>query len=333
MNLKKTDIKMQERRSPISKSPRDLLENWQIWMAIEVVEQWLEASPSLKQSDILNSFDLLRIQNDSFNLLFQRLIVEIEQSKELNNSLEDIDKLRNYLLKEYYQNNILLELQQTNHNIRKEKIEVLHQLVSTDYQQASPVKLSLFLQDFVTGLVSQRNHLEQEKIKYLKKEISAWQAFFNLCNKLNNSVKNSIEYLCIKECVWNSLLVSFESKLKVDTYTSYSQTLLDLIHSCRSYYDSVNLSAKKLEEIQTSLKQKCTLELISLPIFTELKRVNSGEQKKLIEIWVGHSLNYWGNSPVSWQQIEAELLKNIEPLIIELYKDIHHYFKEHLKAI
>lgn len=302
-----------------------LLENWKIWMTKEVIEQWLtNQEVNLKISDILDTLDLTK--NTDFTVLSIKLKLKIEQSKQSIVSIQQLEGLITDI--EKYLRSIF-EIQNIDNDFRNYSIEAFRQLISIDYQQASPEKLVLFLNQLLKMFHFQKSIFESEIWNHKKKENSAWNSYLVLSSKLGDFMPNTIEYKCLEESIWNALYISFESRLNREKYTIYSQIMLNLIQLCQSYGDSANRSVKMLKQIKSDLEQKCTVDIISLPVFTNLKRIDAYQQRKIIELWVGHSLNYWGNSPVSWQQIEVKLLENIEPIALELFNDFCYCFRKH----
>ena len=304
-----------------------LLDNWKLWMAKEVVEQWQSNQEvQLNLDDTLNNLNVTK--NNYFNVLLEQLKLKIELTKKTIVSLQQLEQERTNL-EEYFFQKIINKTQEAHYSIRDNTLKIFDKLVASDCHHASPQKLILFFKKLSEGLSWLRNKFEKQRINYLKKESSSWQAYFRLSEKLNSSSGNTLEDKGIEESIWNAISLGFESKLNIEKYAIYNQVIVNLIQLCQSYYNSANRSLKLLKKIEVSLKKKSSLDLISLPVFTNLKKIDTKTQRRLIEVWIGHSLNYWGNSPVSWQQIEAKLLENIEPVALALYKDFEHCFIEH----
>ena len=304
-----------------------LLDNWKLWIAKEVVEQWQNKPLEyLKLSSVKNALDLTN--NNTEAALTQRLRLEIEQSQQSAASIENFQEVVAYL-EDYYSNEIIAELQQIGRSLRSGAIETLKSLASTDSGQAAPKKLMLFFKSLSTTLSEQKNDYKQQKIQYTNQSTSAWQAFLKLSNMLNDTRENSLEYLSIKQSVNNALVIYFVAKLNIEIGTLKSQITTNLIELCRSYYNSAYRSRKMLNQIYSSLKQKCSVDLISIPVFTSLRKIDPDYQRRLLETWVGYSLNYWRNSEIPTSEIEAKLLENVEPIARRLYEDFYHCFIEH----
>jgi len=96
-----------------------------------------------------------------------------------------------------------------------------------------------------------------------------------------------------------------------------------------SYIDSLDRSVTLLKEVLKSTDKKCNLEVAFLPVFSLLKKINIDEQKRLLEIWAGHKITYFGNSLLSYQQVEAKLLENLSPAILDLIREFQMIYEDH----
>lgn len=327
-NKTKNQLQYDSNSPQIAYQPsKALLENWSLWMAYEVVEQWLTASQvSFEQPDIINL-----IPKETGKVYLEKLYLKIQQLKNLSDCVKDLENAETEI-KQYLYNELIIQIQGTLQASRVKSIESICQLISKNRQQASLETLTAFFRDLCKFLNDRRKDFEEKKIDNLRRENSAWQAYLKLSHQLKVNQFISVDKIdkSTEEAVWRAICMCFESLLNAEYYAAQSQIILSLLHSCQTYCDSVNRSTEILHRIQESLKKKSTLEVISLPVFTYLKKIDAAHQKRLIEIWIGHSIDHWGNSPVSWQQIEAKLLKNLEPVALNTCRDFQHCFLEHL---
>ena len=178
----------------------------------------------------------------------------------------------------------------------------------------------------------QKNDLEAKRLESTKISSSAWSAYLKLFQELQELPPNSINFKRVEESVWNGISIYFESQLKAEVFSLYLRNVGSLFQFCHNYYDSVKSSDDVLEQIERSLKEKSRLEIVSLPVFTYLKKIDAESQKRSLEHWSCKGINHWGRSAVSWQQIEAKLVKNIEPSVIEVCKEFQHCFIRHVCA-
>ena len=319
------DIKVNKVRQKLVHKPSpELLTNWQVLMAIEVVDKWIHEG-DVRES-IPNVMEQLDVSPEkSTNVLLDELNLAIERTKNTTISPETYRTE----IEEYFFNEIMTKLQDIGHNLRVNSREIFLEAISIDCQQASPKKLWEFLKDLSIKILAQKNKFEIEKSNYLKQEASSSRAFFSLANQLNDYQPNSKNHRAIIESMWKANKICFESKFQVELYTIYSQALNNVAQECHSIHDSTVNSIKTLNTIKRSLRRKCTINILSVPIFTHLKRIDAHRQRHMLEVWINQSINYWGNAAVSWQQIEAKLLLNVEPLALSFYREFQHHFIEY----
>jgi hypothetical protein len=314
----------------IKKPLNDLLKNWQIILAKEIVEQWQESSSSMLEENLLNSINLINNQSSqNFTISEKKLELKIRKIKEsikysefnLNNNQELFKNLEE----------ISQELHVSLLVLRSENIEAMKELVSFDWQEIVAHNLVSYFDTILANLAIQKADLLHQKNTYQRNEISAWQAYFILNQKLHKVTINSSTYNYLTESKWRAIFVCFEAKLKVVYYHDFIQRIENLIDQSQTYYQLLIKSSQILDHLQQSLNKKSALSLeslqaMSLPVFMYLKQVDAEQQKKKIENWIGHSLNHWGDSTKSWQEIENKLLENLEPTVLNVYQDFHQFF-------
>lgn len=319
------DIELNKVKQKLVYKPSpELLSNWQVLMAIEVVDNLVhEKDVRASTPEIMEALNLF--QEDSTNALINELDSAIEKTKSQTISPENyqID------LEEYFFNEIVLKLQDLGHNLRAKYTEIFREALGIDCQQASPQKLMILLKDLSEAILAQKNSCEIQKSNYLKQEMTSSKAFFNLSNQLNDYEPKSKKYLATVESMWKAIKICFESKFQVELCSIHSQIWQNIEQVCHSLYDSTLNSLKILKNISTSLKRKRRINILSVPIFTHLKQIDSHYQRTKLEVWINQSINSWGNAAVSWQQIEAKLLANIEPKALLFYREFQHYFIEY----
>lgn len=311
--------------------PQYLLGNWQLQIAKEMIGQWRDspASPKFCKSAqaLLESIDLTNQQiKQGFAPLSNKLDLEIQQKiniTELNESIVyDNDKIS--LLFEQ----IAQELENILQNLANKNIEAIKNLFSVYWQEISPQKLKVFLEQLCENLLIEKNKFNTQRIEQLDAQTSAWQAYFILNQKLHKSSSNSLKYQVLIESMWRAITISFKLKLRLKFIEDYSQMIESLIILCHGYYELVNCSCKILDRIQDSLDKKSasSLDIISLPAFMLFNENDVWEQKNVIEVSVGHSINYWGHTSITFQEIEANLLKNVEIIILANYPKFWQFF-------
>lgn len=326
VDCRSPDIQVQVQ--PIDHHLQDLLNSWRSVIAKEIVEEWQHTTSELKFGDaLLNSLNLTTQQNEkSFDILQKKLRLNIWQTKE-STSFADFNLNSNKLLFDLLDNTIK-EIKSTLKISRTKNAEVMQQLISVDWQSSSSPQLAAFFNGLLKKLIAQKIDFEHN-IKICEEyETSAWEAFLNLNQRLQKVIVDSVQYNNITNSKWRAISVIFEARLKFEYYQDSLYGLQNLIDSSEKYYDLVSRSSQILEHLQKSLNQRYVSEfkVTSLPAFMYLHQINAAEQKKEIENWIGHSINYWGSSSISWQEIEKKLLENLEPITLNVYKDFCQYF-------
>ncbi|MBW4532320.1 MAG: hypothetical protein KME09_00100 [Pleurocapsa minor HA4230-MV1] len=298
-----------------------LIKGWTYWMASEVINllqnQYLV---SINADLVMEALELEKERG------FSKLLTEIiDKKQELENDItaKDLAIVKNSL-DIYYHDTIFFKIQELSQKLQTESTSLLRNLLNVQFAEASPKNLLDFLKQLIKKLISQRGKSETKKIWYVEREKSAWHAFDKLyqyeeLEQNNTSMKNAID-------------IAFEAKLEAEKYEQMSFVIFELIKVCQTYSSHVNQSFILLEHIKNSLKDKNSLNIsVSIPVFSLLNKIDSKEQEKLLEIWLGgHKLNYWGDSPASWQQIEAKLLSNLEPIMLSIFAEFEAAFIEHL---
>jgi len=317
-------LKKKDSLTPSIYQPSErLVENWKFWIAHEVVEQWQQSSQDRTDLKITLNLDDKQFLSETSD----KLKAKIESEKLALNASENIEKAK--LSIEKYFDEIALSFQKRLKTKRSISTKSFKESLSANFHALSPDNLTSLIANYANFFTKRRNYFETEKNTHLRRQASAGIAFINLSEKFNSLASNSLGYMTMKESIWNALRVYFESKLLAKNFTVLHQTTLGLLELCQSYLDSVTRSSEVLELILKSLKGKSSLDILSIPVFSYFKKINALEQKEKIEIWSGHRMNHWGNAPVSWQQIEARLLENLESVAFDIYMEFQECFFEH----
>ena len=289
--------------------------NWKFCLAYEIVEHWQKSSlvNKLKLDPLINLNEL-----DNCSALQLSLKLKIQSAKLSANSVEDIEQAE-IKIKQFF-NEIRENLRSSLRASGAATFQTFQREITTNYRDLSPNALSNWLLEQAEFLSERADFFEAETVHYSRKASSAELACFRLTQELRLATKHSREYLTIETSVWNALSLYFEFKLKAENYKLLTQTALSLLRFCQINLDSVRRSLAILEQILVSLRTKGDFSSISHPVFTDLKTIDADQPKKILESWIGHPLNYWGDSPVSWQQIEAKLLSSIKPITAQIFQ-------------
>jgi hypothetical protein len=299
-----------------------LLENWKFWMAWEVIEQIIVRNKvSITIEELVNKLALDENIEDHFANIHRHVKQYIKDLDLFFNSSEEI-KVQIQQLDEHYLKKIYPEIHSLNDKLKFRKIDIFQRSLSHDYSHASPIHIIVFFQEFLETLRDKRRIYENQIKLSIKQRDSAQTAL----NKLHSNIGKSANLQGIK----NALSIIYSCTLNIDMLTSYCQIINCLMVKCKSYHDSAKESLIILKRTAISVKNKCSINLVSFPVFTILNKVDIDRQRKLLEIWSGHHLNYFGNSPITWQQLESKLLRNLDPLVDQLFRDFQLVFEEHI---
>ena len=297
-----------------------LLDTWKLWLASEVVTQLMEKfEVSLNLTSICGDLSFIDVESEIFSPVVDSLVEKADSLKASASSTVDVYQLE-MILEEFYLKVIFPELHKIGQSLKQKSMKHLQSSLSDDLQHCSPKNLIKFLEDLVEILFLQRQDFEEVKNYHRAIEQGAEKAFTHLSNL-------PLEFGDMS----NALVWQISSRLQVEICQICSQTLFSLIQLCQSYCELSRRSAQMLSKVKVSIQSKTSIEFISLPVFTLLNKVDSDDQRRRIDLWVGHCINYWGKAPITWQQLEAKLLQNIEPVAIHLLSDLQACFREHMK--
>lgn len=298
-----------------------LIQNWTYWIAREIICSFQSDNKvSTLTEDILTVLDL--DGSHGFNFLFEEIVSKKHELKSEFRTSKQIDSYK-HNFEAYYLDSITLEAEKLNLAFRTESTRLLNKFLNSEFDKASPESLLIFTKELSQKLLYKRTEIEKDKSWFVERENSAWETFYKLRDKEKANEEN---FAC------NAVFIALQAKLEVEKYNVISNVILELIQLCQSYYGHANRSFIMLENIKASLENKSSINIIvSFPVFGKLKIVDFEEQKKLLEVWNGgQKLNFWGSSPVSWQQIEAKLISNLEPIALLIFEEFHSSFIQHL---
>ena len=309
------NLNLQHRIKSDLKVSEDLLDNWRFQMAIEVIEHLKNKRPVLcaksKITEQLNFFE-----SKDFAYLFDILkdrITKFQAETTLDfKNLEDIKVELNI----YYSESIISQLEQTIKKTFPNLLSELQKFLAKDIELASPKNLMFFLKELLQDLWQIKNNLKNLKAEAIRNESRGWKAYLNLGIRQN------------EDGIWNSLSFSLKSKLQFEIYETYSKFLFDLIQLFQYYHELSKSSYMILESIESSLKQKCSLEFTTDSVFSDLNKINHDEQLQLLKTGAGQYLNCLSKSELTCQEIELELLENLQPTAQSISIDFQARFLE-----
>ena len=295
-----------------------LIDNWKLWMAQEIVNQ-LKTRTSVKANfeKIATLFKLSNLDDfDNIWDTFKNCFKEIKQKSSLINSYSILKQK----LDREFSKIVINKFKNISTLLENKYCDRLEQYIADDLQKASPGNVISFLKDVSKLLLFQRRNLEDNKCVLAQKIKSVNKACINL-----SSLKN-LKYE--QQNIWNAFNLLFQFKFEKERDLVLSKLILKLLQIAQTYYNSAQRSFLLLTNVEKSLKSKCSIKLISIPIFMYFKTINLNYQQLLIDLWIGHNINYWGNSSVTIEEFEQKLLENINDISQSLFYEFQLSFLE-----
>ena len=301
----------------------NLLDIWKLSIAEELITRWQNVELDLEFEDSLSI--LKKINEQTLSVLLTKLNSKINQLKQTKESNENLENLISWL-ENYFFDEIIPELRQSLQTLKAKNVENAERKISVDWSKSSPKKLTIFLENLFQTLTKDKDNLEKQRIIYLKQEASAWQQYFKLKTQL--ATPQSINYQNELEIIWSAIAQIFKSKLYVENCAGFGYILESLINLFEKYHNYTSRSLQLLDRVQESIQQKIFSDLIYLPLYDYLDKIDAVSQNEAIVAWLGHSIAHWGYAPVSWQQFEAKLLENSKSIAREIFQEFHDSFIE-----
>ena len=305
----------------VLKPSQSLIDNWKLWMAQETVNQ-LKTRPTgeINVSKLLPQVKLSELDLcvdkiwDVFLINFNRF----KQRSNPNNNFHNFQEIKNILDKEFSQS-ITKHFQKTLASLERSHCDHLQEAITDNLQKVSPQTAMNLLKDSSKLLFSQRRKFENDKYEAIEKIFSITQAFQNLVISNDSNEQDHI---------WNALRLLYKCKIDKERYLILSNLILKLLQIIQSHYDSAQRTFLLLTNVEKSLAKKCHAELVSVPVFIYFKVLDINHQQLLINSWIGHSINYWGNSPIKVEEFEEKILDNIDNISKSLFYDFQLSFLE-----
>lgn len=240
---------------------------------------------------------------------FKKIINNNYFYNELNDLFKnkmDIDNLiNNYYIK---------ELSIVNQKYEKEQLINFKDKIFKVFHNDAPYTVIVKLKVVIENITSKINHHNRVKIFYENQRNSALTSFYNL---------SKVSSIFNINAAWKALTLSCQAKIRIEKEKSIIESYNKLIHLCRDYVSYATSSYNLLNKLEKSLEKKVLNNIILMTIINT-QTIDIKKQQSSLEIWIGHSLNYWGNSPVSKMQIENKLVSNLLPLAESILIDFKH---------
>ncbi|MBV9385831.1 MAG: hypothetical protein JOZ78_05315 [Chroococcidiopsidaceae cyanobacterium CP_BM_ER_R8_30] len=165
---------------------------------------------------------------------------------------------------------------------------------------------------------------EAQRQDCLRRESSAWQAYYTLSMKL--AERNWL--LSSRNTDWEAALralaIAYKFKLEAEVYTLASQLVSDLLQQTQAYTVQIAQTDAMLASLQGWFTERCVTKPIFIPLLRDYltERVNPVQLRRQLEGWAGHSLNQWGISEsVQIEALREQLLSRLRPLSLKIYTE------------
>ena len=304
------------------KISQELLENWKIIMAIEVVRLFKDSpSPSGCDLDPVKSENPLCSDKLCYENFFKNpkkiLNEQVLLLQQKYSSAREIESFKTNL-EIFYFNTLSTQLQiETQQLINEEGSRIKKNIINAT-QKETPTKILHWLEKSTSYFIGKKNEQERLRIQCKQREDSALTSYLTL-SKSHRAKQNL-------EARWKALKTMYMALLEAEEHGIRSQIYENCIQLCQTYSSYSKSSKELLSNIENSLKEKSKLQITSVPVFSYLGKIDTNRQKQLLELWIGHNINHWGNAPVSWQQIEKQLLLNLTPVAESVFQEFSNRF-------
>ncbi|NJM64556.1 MAG: hypothetical protein HC851_02240 [Acaryochloris sp. RU_4_1] len=330
------------------------LQDWSYWLATEVIDQW-RYQPTTKPSldTVIAKLGLAPIDNGEMSPLLATLnsgIAGTSLSAELAAQITSLRHqyaqvklsptevqawldLKMATLSEWFAppaNSASLPLEtptclmqiEANADSQRAKIGLhLQEVLLTSRQSGLHYTLD-FLKVLGEKLTSIYTDYEAQRQSYLRRETSAWRAFYNLSAQLQQRTFSPKRQQENFEAALQGLLKAYTFKLESELYTQACQ----LVGGLRQAIHLQAVAIVQANAFLVRLKNKFIQQSVSEPMFAPLLKHHLAQQVDLsklrweIEGQVGCPITQWGGlSQTQEAVVRQRLLAWLNPLCLEVY--------------
>lgn len=192
-------------------------------------------------------------------------------------------------------------------------------------QQAGPRALLTWLASLSEALDGIRADYEAQRHDHLRRENSAWRAYYNLSALVEKPKwKLSSQGRPDWEAALRALATAYDFKLGAEIYTQAAQIVGLLTQQTRMYAASVAQVDAMLARLQGWSAERGSVEPLFVPLLkdTLTERLNPRQIRSELESWVGCSLDQW--AALESAQIAGlceQILARTRPICLEVYAE------------
>lgn len=343
---------------PVSK-----LENWSHWLAAQVVEYWrdlpveersvatitseLGLSGAESRNSLLDALDNTAT-NTSLTLQLAMLLESLserQRQQELTPShwQKWLDQEAAGIAKWFTQPPLISSgssqspieaggcLAQLYFTVVALRSTTLHQLQGyfVRLRQAGPRALLAYLGSLDEVLDRIRADYEAQRQDRLRRESSAWRAYYSLKASLEKRNWRWFSQVHLKrEAALRALTTAYEFKLGAEIYTQAAQLVSELVQQTRLYTTSIAQVDAMLISLKDWFAERGSVDPLFVPMLRDslTERLNLAQLRNELENWVGCALEEWSAlDPTQSEALREQILARLRPLCLELYVECCRY--------
>ncbi len=207
----------------------------------------------------------------------------------------------------------------------------LHQLQGCFIQlrQAGPRSLLAYLGSLDEVLDRIRADCEEQRQECLRRESSAWRAYYSLKASLEKPNWAWFSQVHLQqEAVLRALTTAYEFKLRAEISTQAAQLVSELVQQTRLYATSIAQLDAMLASLKDWFAERGSVEPLFVPMLRDslTEQVNIAQLRSELENWVGCALQEWNAlDSTRSEALREQILARLRPLCLELYADCCRY--------
>lgn len=218
-------------------------------------------------------------------------------------------------------------LAQLQSNVLALRAKLLRQLRDcfAQTQQIGPRSLLSWLASLIKTFDSIRADYEVQRQDNLRRESSAWRAYYHLNSLLEQRRWGLFgQERSDWEAALSALACAYKFKLQAEIYTQSAQLVGELAQQTRLYADSVEQLDAKLASLQNYFTSRGLVEPLFLPFLQHFlsKQFNSTHLRSELESWMGFPFNQWSIlESTQTTDLGEQILARMRPLCLEVYAE------------
>ncbi len=218
-------------------------------------------------------------------------------------------------------------LAQLQSNVLALRSKVKHHLQGCFVRLQRPGSRALlqWLSFLAEALESIRTDYEAQRQENLRRENSAWRAYYTLRESPEKhnwglSRGSHLDW----EAILRALAMAYDFKLGAEMYTQAAQLVGELAQETRLYAASVAQVDAMLARLQGWFTEHGSVEPLFVPLLKESlrKQLNPAQLRSELENWVGCGLGHWGAlESTKTAALCDQILARTRPLCLEVYTE------------